>query len=82
MDAKILSEGFQYGFKVEYHGPRQPFECSNLISARQHEAELGEKIDKEIKAGRVAGPFREKPFPNFRLSPIGLVAKKTSPGFR
>lgn len=61
-DAIILSEGFQQGFRVNYHGPRQAFECSNLVSARQHEAKLAEKIDKEIKEGRVADPFKKNPF--------------------
>jgi len=80
MDAHILLEGFTNGFKINYRGPRQSFDCSNLISARQHEAELGEKIEKEIQAVRIAGPFKQKPFSNLRLSPIGLVVEKPSPG--
>lgn len=75
-----MLEGFTNGFKVNYRGPRQFFDCSNLISARQHEAELGGEIEKEIQAGRIAGPFKEKPFSNIQLSPIGLVAKKPPPG--
>ena len=31
---------------------------------------------KEIKAGRVAGPFDISPFPNLQISPLGLVPKK------
>ena len=31
---------------------------------------------KEIEAGRVVGPFKTPPFPNFRISPIGIVPKK------
>ncbi|CAC5393622.1 unnamed protein product [Mytilus coruscus] len=58
----------------------QAFNCSNLISTKQHESELEEKIIKEIQAGRIAGPFKNKPFSNLRLSPIGLVAKKPPPG--
>lgn len=40
------------------------------------------KLAKELKAGRIAGPYDERPFPNLRLSPIGVVAKKSSPGWR
>ncbi|CAG2218126.1 unnamed protein product [Mytilus edulis] len=75
IDAHILLDGFTNGFKVNYMGPRQAVNCSNLISAKQHESELEEKITKEIQAGRIAGPFKNKPFSNLRLSPIGLVAK-------
>ena len=44
----------------------------------QHEDELNVKISNEIEAGQIAGPFQDRPFPNPRLSPIGLVAKKPS----
>ncbi|CAC5362932.1 unnamed protein product [Mytilus coruscus] len=79
IDAHILLDGFTNGFKVNYMGPRQSVNCSNLISAKQQESELEEKIMKEIQVGRIAGPFKNKPFSNLRLSPIGLVAKKPPP---
>ena len=41
-----------------------------------------EKINNEIIAGRVAGPFSLPPFENFRVSPIGLVPKKEPSEFR
>lgn len=56
-DAILLIDGFTNGFKVNYSGPRLPFDCKNLISAEQHAHELQEKLSKEIQAGRVAGPF-------------------------
>ena len=77
-DAKILIDGFTNGFKVNYQGPCVPLNCKNLISAEQHEGELQVKLAKEIEAGRIAGPFNERSFPNLRLSPLGLVAKKPS----
>ena len=36
----------------------------------------------EISLGRVAGPYDNPPFPNFQISPIGLVPKKNSDKFR
>ena len=35
------------------------------------------KLQKEITAGRIAGPFTRPPFPDFRSSLIGIVPKKT-----
>ena len=40
-----------------------------------HKAETQIKLDKEIKMGRVFGPFSEKPISTLRISPIGLVEK-------
>ena len=40
------------------------------------------KINSEILAGRVAGPFDAPPLPNLRVSPIGLVPKKTPGEYR
>ena len=47
-----------------------------MKSANDNPSILKEKIVKEIKAGRVAGPFDISPFPNLQISPLGLVPKK------
>ena len=44
-------------------------EASNLHSARSNPAAVALKLDKEIMLGRVAGPFREPPLCNLRISP-------------
>ena len=41
-----------------------------------------EKLEKEIKLGRIAGPFNERPLPNVIVSPIGLVPKAEPGKFR
>ena len=46
-DAKILSDGFEFGFKVNYKGPRLAVNCKNLKSAYQFETENEEKIKKK-----------------------------------
>ncbi|CAG2245727.1 unnamed protein product [Mytilus edulis] len=76
VDKQILSDGFLYGFKVGYGGPRLPTNCHNLISAYQNKKELEIKLLKELESDRIAGPFSCRPFKNLRLSPIGLVPKK------
>ena len=40
---------------------------------------IKEKIEFEIKAGRVKGPFKNIPFPDFQISPIS-VREKSTPG--
>lgn len=77
-DAFDLLDGFTSGFRVNYTGRRIALNCKKIISAGQHEAELNVKTSKEIEAGRIAGPFQDRPFPNLRLSPICLVARKPS----
>ena len=49
---------------------------ANHKSARDDIATLKMKIQKELDAGRVAGPFDKPPLPNFQVSPLGLVPKK------
>ena len=77
-DRKILAEGFLFGFRVGYEGPRLPTVCRNLVSAFQNNTELEQKFLKELELNRIAGPFSYRPFTNLRLSPIGLVPKKSS----
>ena len=77
LNRQILSEGFLFGFKVGYEGPRLPTFCRNLVSAHQNNDELEQKLLKELKLGRIAGPFSYRPFTNLRLSPVGLIPKKS-----
>lgn len=81
-DASILHSGFSEGFTIHYSGTREARECGNLKSAVQNPEVVQKKLDKEIKAGRMAGPFDTKPFSNFIVSPVGLVPKRTTGDFR
>lgn len=41
------------------------------------------KLEKELRAGRLAGPFKSPPFSPFIISPaLGVVPKKTPGDFR
>lgn len=57
---KIL-QGLRDGFPLQYTGPRMPCESPNLKSARENIALCRVKIQKEIDAGRVSGPFPQPP---------------------
>lgn len=49
-DAFVLLGGFTGGFRVNYTGQLITFNCKNIISTEQHEAELKAKISKKIEA--------------------------------
>jgi hypothetical protein len=61
---------------LHYHGPRGPQSASNLISVKSNVKVAWDLIMKEVEYGRIAGPFSMPPFPDLRISPIGLVPKK------
>lgn len=67
---------------MEYQGPWKPFSCPNLKSAIDNPKVIEEKIRKELECDRVEGPFKTKPFPNIRISPLGLVPKKSKGSWR
>ena len=47
------------------------------MSAKLYPQQLQGIINSEVEKGRVLGPFRNIPISNLRISPIGLVPKKT-----
>ncbi|XP_044169830.1 uncharacterized protein LOC122953893 [Acropora millepora] len=77
-----LSNGFENGFPLHYEGSQNSSCAKNLLSAIQNPDAVDAKLDKEIAAHRIAGPYSSPPFPQFRISPLGLVPKKTEGEFR
>ncbi len=67
--AEFLIQGFSSGFSLHYEGPREATVARNLKSVAHHPDIVR----------TVAGPFPARPLPGLRVSPIGLVPKK-SPG--
>ena len=77
-----LKLGFKEGFRLQYQGDRLFREAPNLKSAIERPEILRQKIRKEVRAGRIAGPFQHVPFTNLQVSPLGLVPKKVENQFR
>ena len=77
-----MVNGFKTGFRLEYKGVRQAYFCKNLKSTFENASIVQEKIQKEVTAGRVKGPFQTIPFKNLRVSPLGLVPKKCKGSWR
>ena len=76
-EVQFLEQGFTNGFDIGYEGPvDHASTSSNLPLQVGNRTILWNKLMKEVKLGRVAGPFKSVPFKNFIQSPIGLVPKK------
>ena len=75
MDAALLDGGFKNGFRLGFEGNIGSHVAKNLKSARLNPLLLKEKICKEVRLGRFAGPYADSPISNLRISPVGLVPK-------
>ena len=72
----FLVTGFRQGFSLEYEGPEDiKINSPNLRLEVGSETTLWNKVMKEMKLKRYAGPFSSIPFDNNIQSPIGLVPK-------
>ena len=73
----FIVEGFQHGFPLGYQSTRKvKVTSNNLKFTVGDEIELWNKVMKEVKLKRFAGPFSEIPYEDdFIQSPIGLVPK-------
>ena len=75
--AEYLVKGFKQGFDLEFEGEIEGVTqtAPNLMLRVGNEIQLWNKVMKEVKLGRYAGPFEKPPFEHFIQSPIGLVPK-------
>ena len=64
------------GVSIGYKGPHTPYTARNLSSALQHPDVITSELQKEVAAGRVLGPFADRPLPSLRTSGLGAAAKK------
>ena len=76
---QYLKDGFTSGFHLDYSGPKISVHSKNLLSATENPEAVDIKLDKELSAHRLAGPFPDPPFEPFHISPLGVVPK-TTPG--
>ena len=75
-ETEFLLEGFTRGFDIGYRGtPNRQSYAENIPITVGSTQELWDKVMKEVRAGRYAGPYKKIPYKNFIQSPIGLVPK-------
>ena len=72
---QTLIYNLQHGRDIGYTGPYFTHFSNNLASASQQPDILDANITAECQAGRILGPFRTPPLPNFHCSGLGLVPK-------
>ena len=71
-----LINGFREGFSLKYKGPTDKTRTApNLKITVGSEVELWNKVMKEVKQKRYAGPYEKPPYDTFIQSPIRLVDK-------
>ena len=75
--AEALIQGFSEGFIIPFQGHRLFRFSKNLSSLNHNQHIFLPKLQQEISSGRVMGPFKDPPFENLQVSPLGLVPKKT-----
>ena len=79
MEIDFIYSGFKEGFSLGYQADRKvQIQSKNLKLRVGDEIDLWNKVMKEVKLGRYAGPFDDIPnefADDYIQSPIGLVAK-------
>lgn len=80
--AELLVSGFTFGFPIHHEGKRISSHSDNLMSALYNPDVVDLKIESELLAGRLSGPFVIPPLSPFRVSPLGVFPKKAPFQFR
>ncbi|XP_077781388.1 uncharacterized protein LOC144327059 [Podarcis muralis] len=80
--AHLLEEGFSEGFRIPVAFTPNSSCPPNQKSVLERPDIALKKIQKEITAGRVAGPFVTPPIEGLHISPLGIVPKKAPGEFR
>ena len=75
-ERQFIVNSFEHGFPTGYDGDKNvQMKAPNLRLECGTESDLWEKVMKEVKLGRFAGPFKEVPFDTYIESPIGPCAQ-------
>ncbi len=71
-----LIHNLQHGCRIGYTGPEFTHIAHHLPSALAQPTVIDEALQKECRAGRMAGPYPHPPCTNLRCSGLGVVPKK------
>ena len=70
--------GTIYSVNIKYNGPHVSHVSDNWKSAYILRDFVINSLHRDVKLGRKAGPFRQPPFENFVVSPMGAFKRKRS----
>jgi hypothetical protein len=75
-----LVNGFKHGFRIPSSISSNPDKgnYTNHASALRNADKVSIKIKKELKLGRISGPYPSPPLSDMIISPLGMVPKKNS----
>lgn len=79
---KHLVHSFKFGFHIDFRGPEVTYEASNSAMANSLPQAVTDKIEKELMADRLAGPFVTPPYHQYRVSPLSIREKKQKGTYR
>ena len=82
VDKDFVINGLNGGFDLGYKGDASSTSANNSLSVNLNKEAARIKISSELKAGRIAGPFKLKPFSPFKCSPLSLREKSIPGHFR
>lgn len=78
----FIVNGFKNGFFVNFEGDELEVDSPNSKAALDNPEAVDSKLAKELEANRIAGPFEEPPFENFRSYPLSIREKSTPGQYR
>jgi hypothetical protein len=76
-EAAAILDGIANGIPVDFEGERVARDAPNLPVEEDKRPLVTAVIDADVASLKKAGPFDEPPLPNFVVSPIGCVPKKS-----
>ena len=79
---QYITQGIRHGFTLHFDGPQSSLTSKNSPSVSTNLEVARNKIANELSLGRLAGPFTNIPFENFKISPLALREKSTPGKFR
>lgn len=74
-DADYIISSFKNGFMLDFEGPNTPYFASNSSSVVQNPVAVENKLLIELNSSRIAGPFKNPPLHNFKVSPLAVREK-------
>ncbi len=77
-----IIERFTHGFRINYEGDDEAVQSKNSKAALEQTAAVDEKLEKELAAGKIWGPFNKSPLPHFKCCTLSVREKSTPATYR